>query len=117
MAQVDYFLKLEFVNAGNVKGEATATGHEDEIQIDSFSWGETNIGTFGGGTGGGAGKVNMQDLTCSKRMDKASSILSQSCATGDHMKTAILSCRKAGGTQEDFLTITLEEGFVTSYQV
>ena len=36
--------------------------HKDEIDIESFSWGETQSGTFAVGGGGGSGKISMQDF-------------------------------------------------------
>jgi type VI secretion system secreted protein Hcp len=38
------------------------------------------------------------------------------CASGQHIKDAVLSCRKAGGSQ-DFLTITLTEVTISSYEI
>ena len=57
MAAVDYFLKID-----GIQGESKADKHKDEIDIQSFSWGATQSGTFAGGGGGGAGKVSMQDF-------------------------------------------------------
>ena len=57
MAAVDYFLKLD-----GIQGESKADKHSDEIDVLSFSWGETQSGTFAVGGGGGSGKVSMQDF-------------------------------------------------------
>ena len=38
------------------------------------------------------------------------------CANGEHIKSAVLTCRKAGGKQEGFNKITLSELLVSSYQ-
>lgn len=38
------------------------------------------------------------------------------CASGQHIKDAVLSCRKTGGSQ-DFLTITLTEVASSSCQI
>jgi type VI secretion system secreted protein Hcp len=116
MANVDYYLKLKLKKGGPVDGEAKAKGHDKEIDILSWSWGEVNSGNAPGLGGQGAGRVNMQDLHCTALMSKASSKLMLACATGDPVTEAILSCRKAGGAQEDFLKITLTDGLVSSYQ-
>ena len=39
MAQVDYFLKIE-----GVESESTDAKHKGEIELESFSWGETPLG-------------------------------------------------------------------------
>jgi len=113
MAQVDYFLKIDGVEA-----ESTDKGkHAGEIEVESFSWGETNSGTAGHGGGGGAGKVVSQDFHFVKKLDKSSSQLFIACATGKHFKTAVLSARKAGGEQLDYFKVTMEDVLVSSYQI
>ena len=57
MAAVDYFLKIE-----GIEGESLQKGHEKQIEIMSFSWGESNTGSFAGNLGGGSGKVSMNDF-------------------------------------------------------
>jgi type VI secretion system secreted protein Hcp len=111
MAQVDFFLKLD-----GIKGEATDSKHKGEIEVESWSWGETNTGTMSSGGGGGAGKVVMQDVHIVKRFDTASPVLIMSCATGKHIKEGVLTCRKAGGEQQEYLTIKLTDVLVSSYQ-
>jgi type VI secretion system secreted protein Hcp len=111
MATVDYFLKID-----GVDGESTDDKHKGEIQLESWSVGETNSGTFNSGGGGGAGKVSMQDFHFVKKTDKASAKLFVACATGEHIKTATLVCRKAGGDQQEFLTVVLSPILVSSFQ-
>jgi type VI secretion system secreted protein Hcp len=111
MAAVDYFLKLK-----GIEGEASDHKHKGEIDVESWSWGETNSGTHGGGGGGGAGKVTMQDFHFVMKNSKASPKLMQTCATGDHIADGTLVCRKAGGDQQEYLTIKLTDLLVSSYQ-
>jgi type VI secretion system secreted protein Hcp len=111
MAVVDYFLKLD-----GIDGESSDSKHKGEIDIESWSWGETQTGTHGVGGGGGAGKVAMQDFHFVMRVNKASPKLFLACATGDHIKKAVLTCRKAGKEQQEYLKITLNELHVSSYQ-
>jgi type VI secretion system secreted protein Hcp len=111
MAQVDYFLKID-----TIEGEATDDTHKNEIDVLSWSWGETNAGTHVGGGGGGAGKVSMQDFHFVMGYNKASVKLFLACATGAHIPKAVLTCRKAGGKQEEYLTVTFTDLLVSSYQ-
>jgi type VI secretion system secreted protein Hcp len=37
-------------------------------------------------------------------------------STGEHLPSAILTCRKAGKDQQEFLVITLTDTMVSSYQ-
>jgi len=112
VAQTDYFLKVE-----GVTGESADDKHKGEIDIDSFSWGATNSGTAGHGGGAGGGKVAPQDLQIVKKIDKSSPALMIACSTGQHFKTATLTVRKPGAGQQEYMKISLEEVFVSSYQV
>lgn len=111
MASVDYFLKIE-----GIPGESTDAKHKAEIDVESWSWGETNAGTHVGGGGGGAGKVVMQDFHFVMKVNKASPKLFLACASGQHIPKAVLVCRKAGTEQQEFLTITMTDLLVSSYQ-
>lgn len=111
MAVVDYFLKLE-----GIEGESTDSKHKNEIEVESWSWGEVQQGASAYGGGSGAGKVSMQDFHFSMKANKATPKLMLACATGQHIKKAILAVRKAGGEQQDFLLVTLTDLLVSSYQ-
>ena len=112
MAQAQYFLKIE-----SIEGESTDERHRGEIEVESFGWGETQAGGVGHGGGAGAGKVQAQDLQIVKKVDKSSPLLMMGCATGQHFKSAILTARKAGGGQLEYLKITIEDALISSYQI
>jgi type VI secretion system secreted protein Hcp len=111
MALVDYFLKID-----GVPGESGDAKHKDEIQILSFSFGESQAGTFAFGGGGGAGKVQMQDFHFMMNVNKASPKLFLMCATGEHIKNATLTARKAGKDQQDYLKVSFTDLMVSSFQ-
>ena len=112
MASFDAFLEIE-----GIKGESKDEKHQDEIVIDSFSFGLGSAAPPGAGGGGGAGKVSMQDFHFTMATTKASPVLMQACATGKHFKTATLSVRKAGERQQDFLVIKMNDVLISSYQL
>ena len=64
----------------------------------------------------GAGKVQMQDFHFVMRVNKASPKLMLACAQGEHIKSAILTCRKAGKEQQEYLKVTFSDILVSSYQ-
>jgi type VI secretion system secreted protein Hcp len=111
MAAVDYFLKID-----GVEGESQDSKHKGEIEILSWSWGATQAGTAAFGGGMGAGKVSMQDFHFQQRVHKGSPKLMLACAQGQHIKSAILTCRKAGKEQQEYLKITFSDVLVSSYQ-
>jgi type VI secretion system secreted protein Hcp len=106
---VDMFLKL-----GDIKGESQDDKHKDEIEVLSWSWGASQSGTTHQGTGGGAGKVNVQDLNVTKYVDKASADLMKTLTKGTHIPQAILVCRKAGDTALEYLKLTMYTVLVTN---
>jgi len=112
MAAVDYFIKFD-----GIKGESTDAKHKDEIDIEAWSWGETNARGSGAGGGAGAGKVSMQDFHFTMKLNKASIALMKACATGQHIKTAALTARKAGKGQLEYLTFKFFDVLVSSVQV
>jgi len=49
-------------------------------------------------------------------VNKASPLLFLSCANGEHIKSAVLTCRKAGKEQQEYLKYTFSDILVSSYQ-
>jgi type VI secretion system secreted protein Hcp len=111
MAQVDYFLKID-----GIDGESADKTHKKDIDLESFSWGVAQGGTFGSGGGGGAGKAQFSDFTFMMKVNCASSKLFLACATGEHIKKGVLVCRKAGTQQQEFLKVTMTDLLVSSFQ-
>ncbi len=111
MALVDYFLKID-----GIPGESGDSKHKDEIQVLSFSFGESQSGTMGFGGGGGAGKVQMQDFHFMMNVNKASPKLFLACANGEHIPNGILTARKAGKDQQDYLVVKFKDLLISSYQ-
>ena len=111
MAVVDFFLKID-----GIDGESNDAKHKGEIELSSWSYGEQQAGTHAAGGGGGAGKVSMQDFRFVTTVNKASPKLFLASASGEHIKKAVLVCRKAGKDQQEYLKITLSDLLVSSYQ-
>ena len=106
---VDFFMKME-----GIKGESKDHAHKGEIDVLAWSWGLSQSGTFHTGGGGGAGKVNVQDLSYTKWIDIASPVLALNCCNGEHIPKVVLTCRKAGKKPLEYLIITMEKVMVTS---
>jgi type VI secretion system secreted protein Hcp len=110
---IDYFLKID-----GIPGESLDSKHKGEIEVEAWSWGEANpTAASAPGAGGGAGKVQMQDFSFTARTSKASPSLMLACASGKHFKGAVLTARKAGKAQAEFLTFSLSDILVSAYQV
>jgi type VI secretion system secreted protein Hcp len=104
-----------FAKLGDIKGESLDDKHKAEIEVLSWSWGVTNAVTPAGtGAGAGAGKAKFQDFFFTHKIDKASPVLMQACATGVHLKEATITHRKAGKGQQEFLIIKMNDVIVTA---
>jgi type VI secretion system secreted protein Hcp len=100
-AASDYLLEID-----GIKGESKSEKHKDAIEIESLSWGATNTGT-----------AKAITLTLGKRIDKSSPLLFLRCATGEHIPTVKIICKKS--TQEgdtDYYVVTLSDCLVSSFQ-
>jgi len=107
----DYLLKIK-----GIDGESDQKGHEKWIEIESFSWGASNAGSSASGSGGGTGKVSMQDFHFVMTNGVSSPKLMLACATGEHIGDAELHLRKAGGKQEVYLSWKFTDILISSYQ-
>jgi type VI secretion system secreted protein Hcp len=106
---VDMFLKIE-----PVKGEAQDKAHMDEIDVLAWSWGMSQSGTTHMGSGGGSGKVNVQDLSVTKYIDKSSPDLMLACCNGKHFGEAILTVRKAGENPLEYVKMKMTDVIITA---
>ena len=106
---VDMFIKI-----GDIEGESSDDTHAGEIDVLAWSWGMSQSGTTHSGPGGGAGKVNVQDLSFTHYVDKASANLVKMCCNGKHIEEATLVVRKAGETPLEYLIITMKNGLIAS---
>jgi type VI secretion system secreted protein Hcp len=102
-----------FAKIGDIKGESFDDKHKDEIEVLSFSWGVTNSTGISTGGGAAAGKATFPDLSFIHLIDKSSPMLLKACATGTHIKDAIITHRKAGKGQQEYLIVKLNDVIIT----
>jgi type VI secretion system secreted protein Hcp len=106
---MDMFMKI-----GSLEGESKDSKHGKEIDVLAWSWGMSNSGSAQAGGGAGAGKVNVQDLSFTKYIDKSTPDLMLACCNGKHFEQALLTVRKAGETPLEYLKIKMTEVLITS---
>ena len=106
-----YFLKIE-----GIRGESQDRQHKDEIELQSFAWGNSSAEPQGGASGTTSAKVTFQDFQFVAAASKAGPQLMVHCATGRHIKRALMTGRKEGGrAPQEYVKITLEDVLVASY--
>lgn len=106
---VDYFLKIQ-----GCDGESADAKHKGEIDVLAWSWGMTQSGSMHIAGGGGSGKVSVHDLSITKYLDKASTVIMQKCASGKHFPEAELVCRKAGDQPLEYYKVKMKEVLISS---
>jgi type VI secretion system secreted protein Hcp len=104
-----------FAKIGTIKGESLDDKHKDEVELLSWSWGVSHSEGTGTG-GGGTGKASFADFNMTHHIDKASPVLMAACATGEHIKDATITARKAGKGQQEYLIIKMNDILITSVQ-
>lgn len=105
----DFHIKFD-----GVEGESIHKDHKGEIEILSWSWGVNNASGAASGGGSGKGQANATDFNFVHLYDKASTVLAKHCVSGKHFKEVVMTCRKSGEGQQDFLKVTFKEAFITS---
>lgn len=82
---VDFYLKIQ-----GIEGESTAPGREGQIDVLSFSWGVSQPAfkmAIGVGAGTGSPRAAFKSFTISKRLDKATPKILETCARGRRVPT------------------------------
>jgi type VI secretion system secreted protein Hcp len=109
MAVADFFLKLD-----GIEGESQDSKHSGEMELESWSFGEQQSGSWTTGTGGGTGKCQFRDFEFVMKVNKAVPKLFLDCANGQHIAKGILTVRKAGKDQQEYLVYTFTDLIVSS---
>jgi len=111
----DMFLMVKGAQHGLIKGEAQDAQHKGEIEVLSWSWGMQGKASLGGGAA--TGKATIHDLKIVKRVDSASTALMLALRTNEPIQKAVLTLRKAGKTQLEYMKVTIEQGRVMSLSI
>lgn len=91
-AAFDNYLKID-----GIDGQATAKGHEKWIDISTWTWGVSQVGSAPKGSAGGSGKSVFQDFTWLQGIDSSVVPLFLGVASDTHYKDATLDVVRAGG--------------------
>jgi len=107
-AAVDMFLKIE-----GVEGESKDKAHGKEIDVLFLNWSSAMQASRAGAAG--TSKANVEDISVTKYIDKATPKLFESLATGKHIAEAKIVVRSTGGNPVEYLKYTLRDVMITSY--
>jgi type VI secretion system secreted protein Hcp len=107
---------LQFKGGTPPTGETTDKTLSNWIAIKSFDFGVSNNSKISSdSTGSGTGKPSLSNFNFTKFIDNSSPDLHQACCLGTHFTSAQVQVRKSGSGQENYLTIDMQNVYVTSY--
>lgn len=103
-----------FVKVAGIPGESTDAKHKECIEILSYSHGLSQSVSAASGTGGRtAQRVDIQDFSIVKTLDKASPLLALHCCNGQHIpKVEVMLCL-ASGDKHPYMKYTMENVVVS----
>lgn len=106
-----------FMKLGDIKGEATDSGHKDWIIIESMSAPLHRTVVEGAkDQQRSRGHTVLGDVVVVRQMDKSSTKLQENCANGTYFKEVeIHFCTQVKGKQEPYLKYKLANVIITSY--
>lgn len=102
-----------FIKISGIDGESQDAEHLNEIDVISWMWEVKQSSAMLSGSGGGAGKASVSDLSFVHQFDKASPNLAKYCFTGKHIDQVVLTMRKAGGVPHEFSRIAMYDVVIT----
>jgi type VI secretion system secreted protein Hcp len=106
----DAFLKIS-----TIPGESTDDKHKDWIEVLSFSHGlhQPSSGARSSGGAASAERVNFQDFSVVKTLDKASPKLFLSCAKGEHIPEVKLELCRATGDKQKYMEYKMTDVLIS----
>mgnify|MGYP000038197889 CR=1 FL=1 len=107
-----------FMNYDNIKGETTAKGHEDWIDLLSLDWGVQRGITARVGTSKDreATSADVSELRITKYMDNTTPYLFKEAWVGKG-KAVQIHLTKTGDTLENYMEYTLKDCMISGYRV
>ncbi len=107
------FLKVgRDLKVDGVKGDSTDAAHEDWIEVMSVSHGISTQQEWS--TGLASGKIDLRDLSVTKRVDRASVPLVSKCLNNANIPEITLEICRATGEKTTFMKVVLKYARVAS---
>jgi type VI secretion system secreted protein Hcp len=104
-----------FVQIDGIPGESTDAKHQDWIEILSFSHGVSQPVSVASATKGRtAERVNIEDFSIVKVLDKSSPLLALACCDGRHIGKVVIELCEATRQKHPYMKYTLENVVISS---
>jgi len=109
-----------YLKLADIKGNVTAAGFEDQIAIDSLTFGVGRGITMEAGNMSNreATRPSLSEVSVSKMLDNSATALFKGSVTGAAGQKAVFTFVRTGADQVDtFMTYELEDCLISSYQM
>lgn len=108
-----------YMQFDGIQGDATDTGFEQWITLDTFQWGiGRGITTpVGSAANREASQPSVSEITVTKQLDIASNPLFQNIVTDQGGKTVKISFTRTGSGGDKFLEYTLTNTLISGYHI
>lgn len=111
-----------YLELDGIKGESSAKGQEDKIEIMSWSHGFSQpTSSARGSTGSTVERAYHSDISVTKYIDIASDGIIKAIWSGNQIATASISCFRSDGNEEnapiEYLKIDLDAVIISSYNI
>ena len=106
-------------DSGKVKGDVTATGHEQWIEVSSFNWGAGRaiVTKTGKVANRESSAPAISEVTLTKEMDDTTVALLQEALTGEGVWAQLDFCKTDSGKLEVYATYLMENCMISGYSV
>ena len=110
---------VAFLKIDGVQGESIDSTHKNEIEVMAYHWGcsQSVTGTVSSVGNISGQRVNMDSLTVTKKLDKASPLLAQNCCAGKLFPSVVLTLHRADGNKEKYMEYKLTNAMIASVHV
>jgi type VI secretion system secreted protein Hcp len=112
-SKVDMFVKMTGRKQGVMKGESEDGKHKGEIDIESFHWGVVQGFTA---QGQATGKRQPGKFKFVMRSQSATPLILSACSCNESLSEVVITCRKAGGHQQEYIKWTLTNASVAEVE-
>jgi len=108
-----------YMNYNSIKGDVSASGFEDWIELHSFQWGVGRgiTSPTGASADRESSAPSVSEITVSKSTDIASTKLLTEALKGEGEKVEIAFCKTDAGNLETFMQYTLEDCLISGYSL
>jgi len=108
-----------YIKYGDIKGDVTAEGHENWIEVNSFQWG---VGRgISSPTGASADRESsapsISEITVTKAQDVATTNILDAALQGEGVEVKIDFCKTDKGKLETYMTYTLTNTLISGHSI